>query len=339
MPAHENSYAQRTRNAVVVLAQDDNNSHSFPIDDWDKKDINVRVNELIWLDNAAKVLSEASEEIRAVQQETNVSNKSRRGLSNIIGTLRSDMSKPNNKFRKDVERLTTQKKNRMRAIVENEDDENPLNGARANLFDDEAPPAVATQAQAQAPVNPAVTPGPESNVITSTVTSTATIDALTKSVEGALLGVVGTMQQVVTESAAERAADRKKVKEVDEKADLANYKADKNAEELKAVNSQLHAHQQDIVVLHRNDATRETEWRLLKLTAVVFPVVLAVVVGVWLCFNNDAFASSAFSGAMASHVRYIVKLAWMYLVEFVAKVETYWRAFTGNLSFWWFGQA
>ena len=358
MPAHKNSYTQRTRNAVVVLAQDDNNSHSFEITDWDKKDINVRVNELLWLEDAAQVLSEASEEIHAVQQETNVSNKSRNGLTNIIGTLRKDMSKPNNKFRKEVDRLTTQKKNRMRAIVENEDDENPLNGARANLFDDEAPPAVATQA---ALVNSAVTPGPESNVITSTVTSTAAIDALTKSVEGAIVGVLGTMQQVVTESAAERAADRKRVNEVDEKADLANRKVDRNTEELKAVHSQVNDNTKEIVVLHRNDAVREVELRQLKheaaedrrtrklaaaedrrtrkLAAVVFPVLLAVVVGVWLCFNNDAFASSAFSGAMASHVRYIVKLAWMYLVEFVAKVETYWRAFTGNLSFWWFGQA
>lgn len=347
MAAHANSRIQKTRNAVLRIVENPLYRHLFP--GWKDKPIHVLVEELLQKFTADQ-LCEMSEEIRTVRQESLKTNKHKSGFTNILGKLRDNISDPDNQFRKDADHLTTQKKNRVRAIVENEGDENPLSGARANLFDDEAPPAVATQAQAQALANPAVTPGPESNVITSTTTSTPAVEALAKNVDAALAGVIGTIQLVVTESAAERAADRKRVNEVDEKADLANRKVDRNTDELKAVHSQVNDNTKEIVVLHRNDAVREVELRQLKhaaaedrrtrkLAAVVFPVLLAVVVGVWLCFDNDAFASSAFSGAMASHVRYIVKLAWMYLVEFVAKVETYWRAFTGNLSFWWFGQA
>ena len=109
---------------------------------------------------------------------------------------------------------------------------------------------------------------------TSTTTSTAAVDELAKTVEGALVGVIGTMQKIVTESAAERAADRKKVNEVDEKADLANDKANKNAEELKAIISLLDANTKEIVMLHRNDATREVELKYLKR---ILNVMIAVV--------------------------------------------------------------
>ena len=115
---------------------------------------------------------------------------------------------------------------------------------------------------------------------TSTTTSTAAVDELAKTVEGALVGVIGTMQKIVTESAAERAADRKKVNEVDEKADLANDKANKNAEELKAIISLLDANTKEIVMLHRNDATREVELKYLK-RILILNVMIAVVAYMW----------------------------------------------------------
>ena len=75
-------------------------------------------------------------------------------------------------------------------------------------------------------------------------------------------------------AAAERSTDREKVIEVDGKADLANYKADKNAEELKAIISLLDANTKEIVMLHRNDATREVELKYLKR---ILNVMIAVV--------------------------------------------------------------
>ena len=115
---------------------------------------------------------------------------------------------------------------------------------------------------------------------TSTTTSTAAVDELAKTVEGALVGVIGTMQKIVTESAAERAADREKVIEVDGKADLANDKADKNAEELKAIISLLDANTKEIVMLHRNDATREVELKYFK-RILILNVMIAVVAYMW----------------------------------------------------------
>ena len=114
-----------------------------------------------------------------------------------------------------------------------------------------------------------------SSTTSSTNNSTAAIDALAKTVEGALVGVIGTMQKIVTESAAERAAeraaDRKKVIGVDFKTnleDLANYKVDKNAEEL--------------AMLLRNDATREVELKYLKLELRLLQLVMiAVVAYLW----------------------------------------------------------
>ena len=111
--------------------------------------------------------------------------------------------------------------------------------------------------------------------VSNTDTDASVIDVLANIVEKRFTQTFSLLEQSVVHSAAERSADRKKVNEVDEKADLANCKADKNAEDLKAVNSKVHAHQQDIIVLHRNDATREVELRLLKL------VMMAVVAYLW----------------------------------------------------------
>ena len=49
----------------------------------------------------------------------------------------------------------------------------------------------------------------------------------------------------------------------------------RNADNINAVNSNVHAHQQDIVVLHRNNATREMELLLHRL------VMMAVVAYLW----------------------------------------------------------
>lgn len=145
--------------------------------------------------------------------------------------------------------------------------------------------------------------------------------------------------------AADRVAVREKVNKVDEKADVTNYKADKNAEKLKAVIAMVHANKQELVGLQRKDATREAELRKLKHDRDWAIFALVIVFLFLLCCNNDTF--TIFAGAMAfvengsAHVRHIVNVAWIYLVEFVAKAETdwNWRACIGNLSFLWKGQA
>lgn len=270
---------QRVRDESLRIVGDPNNKDLF---DDETQPFNVLILELLQK-FTVKELCERSEEFKALHEESLLKNKSGKGLNNDLRQLKDEITDVNKPFRKHADRLTAKKE---RAMAGNGGDKTDLNTVRANLFDDAG---VAGDARAN---HPAVTPapGPERVATTNATSDNASLDALTETVTAGFSNVTAEFSNIA-----------EKLERQGEKVDVANYKADKNAEELKAIIPVVHSHTQQLVVLHRNDASREVELRQLKQQASQPKLwaVLAAVVGCLLFllfFLNDG--ASAFAGVM-----------------------------------------